>query len=52
MDVDDSWSTIGIGRISRWDLSILVEKNSPMRFEKLSSRIYGHSSVIDGKEFL
>ena len=51
MDVSDSWSTVGEGCASRQDLSTLIERSSPMRFEKLSSRIYSHSSVIDGKEF-
>ena len=51
MDVGDSWSTVGVGYTSRWDLSTLIERSSPMRFDKLSSKIYGHSSVIDGKEF-
>ena len=51
VDVGDNWSTIGLGCTSRWDLSTFIERSSPMGFEKLSPRIYGHSSVIDGKEF-
>ena len=51
MDVGDSWSTIEVRYISRWDLSILIERSSPMRFERLSLRVCGHSSAIDGKEF-
>ena len=51
MDIGDSWSIIGVGCASRWDLSILIERNSLMIFERLSPRIYGHSSMIDGKEF-
>ena len=51
MNIDESWSTVGVGCASRWDLSILVEKSSPIKFEKLSSRINGHSSMIDRKEF-
>ena len=51
MDVGDSWSTVEVGCASRQDLSILIERSSPMRFERLSPRIYDHSSVIDEKEF-
>ena len=51
MDVGDSWSTVGVGYASRWDLSILIERSSPMRFERLSLRVYDHSSVIDEKNF-
>ena len=51
VNIGDSWSTIGVGYASRWDLSTLVEKSSSMRFERLSPRIYGHSSVINEKEF-
>ena len=51
VDVGNSWSTIGVGCASRWDLSILIEKSSPMRFERLSLKICGHSSVIDEKKF-
>ena len=51
MDVGDSWSTVGVGYASRWDLSILIEKSSSMRFERLSLRVYGYSNVIDGKSF-
>ena len=51
MDVGDSWSTVGVGYASRKDLSTLIERSSPMRFERLSPRIYGHDSVIDGKKF-
>ena len=51
VDIGDSWFTIGVGCVSRWDLSILVEKSSPMRFERLSLRICGHISVIDKESF-
>ena len=51
MDVGDSWSTIGVGYVSRWDLSTLIEKSSPMKFERLNLRVCGHSSVIDEKNF-
>ena len=51
MDVGDNWSTVGVGCASRQDLSTLIERSSSMRFERLSSRIYGHSSVIDRKKF-
>ena len=47
MDVGDSWSTIGVEYVSRWDLSILIERSSPIRFEKLNPRICSHSNVID-----
>ena len=36
VDVDDSLSTIGIGCTSRWDASILIERSSPIGFERLS----------------
>ena len=36
VDIDDSWSTVGVGYAPRWNLSILAEGNSPMRFKKLS----------------
>ena len=51
VDIDDSWYTVGVGCASRCDLSTLVERSSLMKFEKLSPKIYGHSIVIDGKEF-
>ena len=51
VDIGDSWSTVGVGYTSRWDLSTVVERSSPMRFEKLSLRICDRSSVIDEKEF-
>ena len=51
MDVSDSWFTVGGGCALRWDLSTLIERSSPMRFERLSPRVYGHSNVIDGKVF-
>ena len=35
---------------SRWDLSILIEKSSPMRFEKLSPQVYDYGSVIMKKK--
>ena len=35
---------------SIWDLSTLIEGSSPIKFEKLSPQVYGHSNVIDGKE--
>ena len=52
MDVSDRLSTIGVGCASRWILSILIEISSPMKFERLSLRVCGHSSVSDGKFFL
>ena len=50
MDVGDSWSTVRVEYASRWNLSILIERSSPMRFEKLSLRICGYSRVIDEKK--
>ena len=50
VDIDDSWSTIGVGCASRHDLSTLIESSS-MGFKRLSPRIYGHSSMIDGNKF-
>ena len=50
-DVGDNWSIIRVGCTSRWDLSTLIEKSSPMRFERLNPRIYGHSSTNNEKEF-
>ena len=52
VDIDDSWSTVGVEYASRWDLSTLIERSSPMGFERLSPKICDHSSVIDRKEFL
>ena len=51
MDIGDSWSTVEVGCTLRWDLSTLIEKSSPIEFERLCPRIYGHSSVINEKEF-
>ena len=34
---------------SRWNLLILIE-SSPIKFEKLNSRVCSHSSMIDGKK--
>ena len=51
MDVGDSWSIVGVECASRWDLSTLIERSSPMRFERLGLKICGHNSIIDGKEF-
>ena len=50
VDVGNSWSTIGVECASRSDLSSLIE-SSPIRFERLSLRVCGHNSMIDGKEF-
>ena len=52
MDVGESWSTVRVGYASKWDLSTLIERSSPIGFEGLSLRVCGHSSMIDGKEFL
>ena len=52
MDVGDSWSTVGVRCASRWDLSILVERSSPMRFKRLSPLVYDHSIMIDEKKNL
>ena len=52
MDVGDSWFTVEVGYTSKWDLSILVEKSSPIEFKKLSLRICDHNSIIDEKNFL
>ena len=51
MDVGDSWSTVGVGYASRKDLSTLIERSSPMRFEKPNPRVCDYSSMTDGKEF-
>ena len=51
MDVGDSWSTVGVGCASRWDLSTLIERSNPIKFERLSPRVCDHSSVIDEKIF-
>ena len=52
MDVGDYWSTIRVGYISRWNLSTLIERSNPMRFERLSPRVCGHSNMIDRKKNL
>ena len=41
VDIDNSWSTVGVECTSRWDLSTLIERSSPIEFERLSLRIYG-----------
>ena len=51
VDVGDSWSTVGVVCVSKWDLSILAEGSSPIEFKKLSPWVYDHNSVIDGKDF-
>ena len=35
---------------SRWNISILAERSSPIRFKRLSPYVYSHSIVIDEKK--